>query len=112
MENILLLLFHLIPHLFIEQVLNNLQPQTQKTAYTTIIPGSFFTGSNIEYEKSRGIETDNADPSTLTIETEFNHGLTTSTSLYITNTVGKRSIGIASTSSNAPDGSPFVNTDK
>ena len=82
-----------------------------KTAYTTIIPGSFFTGSNIEYEKSRGIETDNADPSTLTIETEFNHGLTTSTSLYITNTVGKRSIGIASTSSNAPDGTPFVNTE-
>ena len=80
-----------------------------KTAYTTIIPGSFFTGSSIEYERSRGIETDNADPSTLSIETEFNHGLTTSTSLYITNTVGKRSIGIASTSSNAPDGSPFVN---
>ena len=80
-----------------------------KTAYTTIIPGSFFTGSNIEYERSRGIETDNADPSTLTIETEYNHGLTTSTSLYITNTVGKRSIGIASTASNAPDGSPFVN---
>ena len=35
-----------------------------KTAYTTIIPGSFFTGSSIEYERSRGIETDNADPST------------------------------------------------
>ena len=29
--------------------------------------------------------------------------------MYITNTVGKRSIGIASTASNAPDGSPFVN---
>ena len=81
-----------------------------KTAYTTIIPGSFFTGSSIEYEKTKGIETDGANLSTLSLKTEYNHGLTTSTSLYITNTVGKRSISIAQTSATAPDGDPFVDT--
>ena len=79
-----------------------------KTAYTTIIPGAFFTASNIKYEDSRGIETDNASPSTLTIETEYNHGIVTSTSLYLTNTVGKKSISIANTGTTAPDGDPYV----
>ena len=81
-----------------------------KTAYTTIIPGSFFTGSDIEYEKTKGIETDGASLSTLTFQTEYNHGLSTSTSLYVTNTVGKRSIAITTTTDNAPDGDPFVDT--
>ena len=80
-----------------------------KTAYTTIIPGAFFTGSNIEFNANEGVNTNNQDPSTLTITTNYHHGLSTSTSLYITNTVGKKSISIAQTSANAPDGSPYVN---
>ena len=79
-----------------------------KTAYTTIIPGSFFSGSEIDYDLNEGINTDNASPSTLTITTSNSHGLSTSTSLYITNTVGKKSISIAQTSATAPDGDPYV----
>jgi hypothetical protein len=80
-----------------------------KTAYTTIIPGAFFTGSNIEFNQNEGVNTNDQIPSTLTITTDYYHGLSTSTSLYITNTVGKKSISIAQTSASAPDGSPYVN---
>ena len=79
-----------------------------KTVYSTIIPGSFFSGSDIDYNLNDGIHTDNLDPSTLTITTDYHHGLTTSTSLYFTNTVGKKSISIGQTSASAPDGSPYV----
>lgn len=79
-----------------------------KTAYTTIIPGAFFSGANIEFNRNEGINTDNLDPSTLTITTDYYHGLSTSTSLYITNTVGKKSISIAQTGATAPDGNPYV----
>ena len=79
-----------------------------KTAYTTIIPGSFFTGSEIDYNLNEGVNTDDASPSTLTITTNNSHGLSTSSSLYITNTVGKKSISIAQTSATAPDGDPYV----
>jgi hypothetical protein len=81
-----------------------------KTAYTTIIPGSFFSGSDIKYDTNRGIETDNALPSTLTVETDYVHGLSTSTSLYITNTVGKKTFTISDPSATAADGSPGINT--
>tara|TARA_E500000318_G_scaffold43185_1_gene41132 strand:- start:4 stop:4671 length:4668 start_codon:yes stop_codon:yes gene_type:complete len=79
-----------------------------KTAYTTIIPGSFFSGSEIDYDLNEGLHTDDATPSTLTITTNNSHGLSTSTSLYITNTVGKKSISIAQTGATAPDGDPYV----
>ena len=81
-----------------------------KSAYTTIIPGSFFTGSNIIYNVNKGIETDNASPSVLSIETDYVHGLSTSTSLYITNTVGKKSFSISSTTDAAADGVAFIST--
>ena len=64
----------------------------QKTAYTTIIPGSFFTGSGIEYNKFEGINTDGANPSVLTVTTDYAHGFSTNTSMYITNTVGKKEL--------------------
>ena len=84
---------------------------SQITAYTTIIPGSFFTGSSIEYNKFEGINTDGANPSTLTVTTDYAHGFSTNTSMYITNTVGKKELTLSSTaSSNAPDGYPYVNT--
>ena len=82
-----------------------------KTAYTTIIPGSFFTGSTIDYNKFEGINTDGANPSTLTVTTDYAHGFSTNTSLYITNTVGKKELTISDTTTNtAPDGDPYVDT--
>ena len=80
------------------------------TAYTTIIPGAFFAASDITYNVNESIATDNADPSTLTITTDYSHGLTTSTSLYITNTVGKKSFSISTTTDAAADGDAVVRT--
>ena len=80
------------------------------TAYTTIIPGAFFAASDIAYNVNESIATDNADPSTLTITTDYSHGLTTSTSLYITNTVGKKSFSISTTTDAADDGDAVVRT--
>lgn len=80
-----------------------------KTAYTTIIPGSFFTGSSIEYNKYEGINTDDAVPSTLLVTTDYGHGFSTNTSMYITNTVGKKELIISNTTtSNAPDGTKYI----
>ena len=81
------------------------------TAYTTIIPGSFFTGSSIPYDKFEGVNTDDANPSTLTVTTDYAHGFSTSTSMYITNTVGKKELTLSNTTtSTAPDGDPYVDT--
>ena len=83
----------------------------QLTAYTTIIPGSFFTGSSIQYDKFEGVNTDGANPSTLTVTTDYAHGMSTSTSMYITNTVGKKELVLSdTTTSTAPDGDPYVDT--
>ena len=79
-----------------------------KTVYTTIIPGSFFTGATIQFDKTNGIETDGLNPSTLTVTTDSKHGLSTSTSLYITNSVGKQEFTISNQTGTAPDGSPYV----
>ena len=81
-----------------------------KTAYTVIIPGAFFSGSNIEYDKNDGIATDGEPTSVLTINTENPHGFSTSTSLYITNTVGKKSIAITTGTDLASDGVKFIST--
>jgi hypothetical protein len=80
-----------------------------REAYTTIIPGSFFAGSDITFNDNEGIATDNADPSTLTFTTDYKHGLTAGSSLYITNTVGKKTFNISSPSSSAGDGNAFIN---
>ena len=82
-----------------------------KTVYTVVIPGSFFTGADIKYEPELGIETDGLNPSTLTVTTETSHGLSTTTSLYITNSVGKQEFTISNnTASFAPDGQRYVDT--
>ena len=83
----------------------------KKTAYTTIIPGSFFTGSNLHYEKFDGVKTDGANPSTLTVTTDTAHGFSTNTSLYVTNTVGKREVILSEAGdSAAPDGDHYIDT--
>lgn len=83
----------------------------QLTAYTTIIPGSFFTGSSIQYDKFEGVNTDGANPSTLTVTTDYAHGMSTNTSMYITNTVGKKELVLSNTTtSTAPDGDAYVDT--
>ena len=107
MENILLK-FLIQHHSTIKHLQFNLLPKF-KTAYTTIIPGSFFTGSSVEYNNFEGINTDAANPSTLTVTTDTAHGFSTNTSVYITNTVGKE-LTLSNTTTSAPDGDNYVDT--
>ena len=81
-----------------------------KTAYTVVIPGAFFSGSDIEYDRNDGIASDTANPSILSITTPKPHGFSTSTSLYVTNTVGKKSVAIQTGTVLASDGVRFIST--
>ena len=81
-----------------------------KTAYTTIIPSAFFDGSEIFYDET-GIVTDNAANSTLTITTDFRHGIPVGSSVYLRNTVSRRRVVMSNTtpvSSDAPDGDKYL----
>jgi hypothetical protein len=80
------------------------------TAYTTVIPGSFFFGSDIQFDQVQGIETDGLNPSTLSVKTPNVHGISTTASIYVTNSVGKQEFTVNNTSSTAADGSTVINT--
>lgn len=82
-----------------------------RTAYTTIIPGAFFDGSDLRFLPYCGLETDNALQSTISFETDFVHGITSSTSLYVINSVAKKKLSISSTTDLAPDGGHYIGTD-
>mgnify|MGYP003132463773 CR=1 FL=1 len=78
-------------------------------SYTVIIPGQFYTGAKVKFDEVGGIETDNGTPSTLTINTEQNHGFDAGSSIYLTNTIGSRTYELTGiSSSTAPDGRPYV----
>ena len=81
-----------------------------KTAYATVIPGSFFSGSDIVFQAEEGIATDNASNSNLSIKTDYKHGLSADTSVYIRNTVGKKEFTLTNTSSIAADGKAGITT--
>lgn len=89
-----------------------IQPSTSnvKTAYTTIIPGSFFVGSDILFDESEGISTDEGNPSTLTVTTNSTHGLSTNTSVYITNTIGKKEFTVSNPTATASDGNQYIDS--
>ena len=89
------------------------KPQESTTtlngSYTIIIPGQFYAGAKIKFDESTGIETDAANPSSLTINTEQNHGFEAGSSVYLTNTIGRRQYEVTGVStSTAPDGRPYV----
>ena len=78
-------------------------------SYTTITPGQFYAGSSIKFDPSLGIATDELDPSTLKLTTDYVHGFDVGSSLYFTNTIGSQSFNVPEgTSSNAPDSVPYV----
>ena len=78
-------------------------------SYTVITPGEFYSGSDININETKGIETDGSNPSSLSLDTDYHHGFAKGSSLYLTNTIGSRKLTISDTSTNnAPDGRPFV----
>ena len=78
--------------------------------YTTITPGTFYTGSQIPFNPSNGIVTDEGDPSsTITVTTEDPHGFAVGNQFYMLNTVGGKGIKLTDTTTLlAPDGRPYV----
>ena len=78
--------------------------------YTTITPGTFYTGSQIPFEPTTGITTDEAEPSSvITVNTQDPHGFETGNQFYLLNSVGGKSIKFTDTATDtASDGRPFV----
>ena len=83
-------------------------------SYTSVIPAKFFEGSNLNIDlTSTAIETDGANPSTMTVTTAQTHGLKAGTRVYLRQTVGPKNLRIADPTANggiAPDGNPWVDT--
>lgn len=89
-------------------------PQTQTgeigSIYTTITPGTFYTGSQIPFDAADGIVSDEAEPSSkITVTTEDPHGFSIGNNFYLLNSVGGKSLKMTNTTtSDAPDGRPYV----
>ena len=83
-------------------------------SYTSVIPAKFFEGSNLNVDlTSTAIETNGANPSTMTVTTAQTHGLKAGTRVYLRQTVGPKNLRIADPTANggnAPDGNPWVDT--
>ena len=89
----------------------SIQAETKQLSgsYTVITPGQFYQGSQIALNSAKGIETDGQSSSTLSVDTDYVHGLSAGTSLYLTNTIASKIVTLNETaSSSAPDGRPYV----
>ena len=92
-------------------IARSVQAETKELSgsYTVITPGQFYQGSQIAINSGKGIETDNQSLSTLSVDTDYVHGLSASTSLYLTNTIASKVVTLnQTTSSTADDGRPYV----
>jgi len=77
--------------------------------YSTVTPGSFYTGSEIAFDPASGISSDNATQSSITVTTNDPHGFKANSNFYLVNTVGAKTFNLTdTTSSNAPDGRPYI----
>lgn len=63
------------------------------TPYTFVVPGRFYSGSQINYSS---IVSDAADPSKITVTTEYPSGFKEGSEFYLSNTVGTRNISFDS----------------
>ena len=82
---------------------------TLNGSYTVIVPGQFYSGSDIKIDESQGVETDEGTPSTLKLTTMYTHGIEPGSSIYLTNTIGSEIYDFTDTSTaTAPDGRPYV----
>ena len=75
--------------------------------YSAITPGSFYAGSQIPYSQDSGLETDEIDPSTITVNTPDVHGFVDRSQFYLVNTIASKSLKIEDNKT-APDGDPFI----
>ena len=76
--------------------------------YTTIDPGQFYIGSQIDYNTDPGITSDASANSTLTISTPEAHGLQSGSNIYLLNTIAPKKLTVTQNTATAPDGRPYV----
>ena len=77
--------------------------------YTQIAPGRFFNGSQISYREDLGITTSESTVSDITVTTANPHGFEPGSNFYLVNSIGQKTLSITdTTTSNAPDGKPYV----
>ena len=70
--------------------------QEIKETYTQIFLGSIYQGTEFKLANIDGIITDNANPSKLTVQTEFPLGFAEETSFFLTNSVGQKVVNFDS----------------
>ena len=77
--------------------------------YTTITPGAFYHESGIPFDVASGLQSDEQEPSKITITTPARHGFVEGSSFYLVNTVGTKATKITDvTTSSAADGNPYI----
>lgn len=77
--------------------------------YTIVVPGEFYSSSDVKYSSGTGLLSDEALQSEITAQTDYVHGIEPGTSVYIANTIASRSATISeATNATAPDGRPYV----
>jgi len=70
--------------------------QNIKETYTQIFLGSIYQGTEFKLANIDGIVTDNANPSKLTVQTDFPLGFNNETSFFLTNSVGQKVVNFNS----------------
>ena len=63
-----------------------------KTPYTTIVPGQFYTGADVNFVPEDGIQTDTQNESKLTLKTSEAHGFESGSKFYFLNTVSPKTL--------------------
>ena len=79
-------------------------------SYTTIVPGKFYEGSNLNTADESPGTTDGAEPSKLLITTAEAHGFNAGTKVYLKNTIGPKKLSVFNPDDIAIDGRPNVDT--
>lgn len=83
--------------------------------YTTIIPGQFYSGSEIPFKEDIGIVTDEGNPASLTVTTNGAHGFEVGSNFYLVNSVGTKLLEYDQNellSREAADGRPLVDLEE
>lgn len=65
-------------------------------AYTYLVPGKFYSGSDISF---RTLKTDGASPSAITVQTTTPHGFTSGTEFYVIDSLGSQALSFDSSTS-------------
>lgn len=77
--------------------------------YTVVVPGEFYTSSNLKYKSDTGLSSDNQSPSKISVNTNYVHGIAPDSSIYLTGTIASRLVELnQNTTSTAPDDRPFI----